>query len=225
MAADNVDEQGIVIAELFTSQSCSSCPPADLVMAELSRRPDVLALSYHVDYWDHLGWKDTYSSPDNTRRQQQYAAANGFQVYTPQLVVEGNQDAVGSDRRVVLRTISQAHSQLLHAPVEMFRNPGQSIDVIIGRSRSTQSGISGIMLVSFDAQADTAVKSGENAGRRLAYHNVVRSMSKIGTWNNQAIHLTQHLHDDEAGRDLAIIVQADDGTVWGVSAPNRQSGR
>src|SRR5437764_7545823 len=106
-----------VVIELFTSQGCSSCPPADRLLGELAQRPDVIALGFHIDYWDHLGWKDPLSSPAATRRQRDYALQFGrMQIYTPQLVVDGTGEAVGSDRAAVLAALRQAKPEAA-APV------------------------------------------------------------------------------------------------------------
>ena len=98
-----------IVVELFTSEGCSSCPPADALLGELATRPNVLALSFHVDYWDRLGWKDPFSSPEATARQQHYARLLGLDtVYTPQIVVDGSWEAVGSDQAAVERALDQA---------------------------------------------------------------------------------------------------------------------
>src|SRR5262252_1517002 len=107
-----------VVVELFTSEGCSSCPPADALLAELASRPEVLALSFHVDYWDRLGWKDPFSSPAATERQQRYASVLGLAtVYTPQIVVDGKWQAVGSDRVEVEQALKAAGRSRDEVPV------------------------------------------------------------------------------------------------------------
>src|ERR1700735_2309357 len=108
-AATALAETRPVVVELFTSQGCSSCPPADAVLAELAPRKDVLALGFHVDYWDSLGWKDPLSTPGATGRQNEYAAQFGrHEVFTPQIVIDGQRQAVGSNRNAVLQAITQS---------------------------------------------------------------------------------------------------------------------
>src|SRR5271167_1683708 len=120
------DERPIVV-ELFTSEGCSSCPPADALLAELAGRPDVLALSFHVDYWDRLGWKDPFSSPDATRRQHGYADLLGLAtVYTPQMVVDGRWQAVGSDRSEVERALGSARRSRDGVPVALAVDHGRA---------------------------------------------------------------------------------------------------
>src|SRR5271169_1453212 len=122
----HADERPIVV-ELFTSEGCSSCPPADALLAELAGRPDVLALSFHVDYWDRLGWKDPYSSPDATRRQHGYADLLGLStVYTPQMVVDGRWQAVGSDRSEVDRAFATAQRNREEVPVALVVDHGRA---------------------------------------------------------------------------------------------------
>src|SRR5271167_4233347 len=122
----HADERPIVV-ELFTSEGCSSCPPADAVLAELAGRPDVLALSFHVDYWDRLGWKDPYSSREATARQNHYATLLDLAtVYTPQIVVDGKWQAVGSDRTDVEHALDHARRSLKEIPVTLALDHGQA---------------------------------------------------------------------------------------------------
>src|SRR5438477_10316699 len=116
-----------IVVELFTSEGCSSCPPADVLLAELARRPDVLALSFHVDYWDRLGWKDPFSSRAATDRQNRYAKLLALHtVYTPQIVVDGKWEAVGSDRADVERALDLARRDRPEVPVTLALDRGQA---------------------------------------------------------------------------------------------------
>src|ERR1700756_302855 len=115
-----------ILVELFTSEGCSSCPPADALLAELAGRPDVLALSFHVDYWDRLGWRDPFSSPAATERQQRYAELLRLAtVYTPQMVVDGKWQAVGSDRAEVEQALGSAAGTRDDGPVSLPFDPGR----------------------------------------------------------------------------------------------------
>src|SRR5437870_8060822 len=126
IASAQAGERPIVV-ELFTSQGCSSCPPADALLAELARRPDVLALSFHVDYWDRLGWKDPFSSRAATERQNRYAKLLALPtVYTPQIVVDGKWQAVGSDRADVEHALDLARRDRLDVPVTLALDHGQA---------------------------------------------------------------------------------------------------
>src|SRR6516162_7545054 len=117
-----------VLVELFTSEGCSSCPPADALLAELASRPDVLALSFHVDYWDRLGWKDPYSSREATARQNRYATLLDLAtVYTPQIVVDGKWQAVGSDRADVEHALDRARRSLKEIPVTLALDHGNAL--------------------------------------------------------------------------------------------------
>jgi hypothetical protein len=216
-AKSNADS--LVLVELFTSQGCSSCPPADEVLEDLSKHREVLALAFHVDYWDGLGWKDTFASPAYTSRQQHYSEIRGFQVYTPQIVVEGHSDFVGSNGGSVLNAINQAHADLSYAPISLARTSTHDAEINIGQIPAINATPGGeVILVSFDTKNETNITRGENAGRKLAYYNVVRSIRKIGSWNNQAFHKTESLSTEERGRNIAVFVQGNDGTVWAIAA-------
>src|SRR6266566_1644008 len=165
------------VVELFTSEGCSSCPPADALLAELAGRPEVLALSFHVDYWDRLGWKDPFSSPEATRRQHRYAELLGTgTVYTPQIIVDGKWQAVGSDRGEVERALDAARRDGTEVPVALALDHGRA-QIKLG---SGGEGVSGaVLLIGFDRRHVTAVARGENGGRTLAYVDVVRSVEEV----------------------------------------------
>lgn len=210
-----------LLLELFTSQSCSSCPPADALLHELAGHPDLLALEFHVDYWNELGWVDSYSSPAFTARQQQYAAVRGFQVYTPQLVVDGRSDVIGSNRRDVSATIDAVRRQAKAVPASVGRS-GDIVSISVGAGAGTGADV---YLLSFDSRGRVNIGGGENAGRTLGYTNVVRSMRKLGQWRGQPLNLSEHLQPQERGERLALLVQDSRGTVWAVaSTPAAASG-
>jgi hypothetical protein len=197
----------LTVVELFTSQGCSSCPPADAFLGELAKRDDVLALSFHVDYWDYIGWKDTYASPANTERQRQYARRFGLgYVYTPQMVVQGTAQTTGSDRPSVLNSIAQAKTQP-HVPVEI-RREGDNVSVVLPASDNDPE--AAILSVLFDRSNPTDIRRGENSGRKISYSNVVRKMKVIGAWRGDAMTVPLPVSEiDSEGRDAcAIIVQS-----------------
>ena len=211
MAADR-----LVLAELFTSQSCSSCPPADALLGDLAKRRDVLALSFHVDYWDGLGWKDPYSSPAATARQQRYADLLRSQVYTPQLVVDGRAEAVGSDRRAVEGMLRREQTALASATIR--QNNGHLQIHVDGATSLGANRSADILLVTFDPIHKTSVRGGENGGRYLVTYNDVRSFRTVGTWRGEAVSLDVAANGGEVGERAAIIVQSSDGTVWALAA-------
>jgi hypothetical protein len=196
-----------VVLELFTSQGCSSCPPADALLAALAgTRDDVLALDFHVDYWNYLSWRDPFSSAAATQRQRRYAAALGTEVYTPQLVVDGQYQAVGSNRAAVLSAIATARAAILPGPALNFVPDDNGLTVDVGAG----AGSGEVLLLGFDPQHVTEVGSGENAGRTLREVNVVRSMTPLGRWDGQS----QRLHVARPAGDLqAVLVQAADGRI------------
>lgn len=205
-----------VLLELFTSQGCSSCPPADAVLRALSSRRDVLALGFHVDYWDALGWVDPFASPAFTARQHAYARQHGFQVYTPQLVVDGATALIGSRGGQAEDEIIAAAARRQEAPATISRD-GHRVRASLGKT--AQAGAAGaVWLISFDRERATEIRSGENAGKRIVYSNVVRSIRKLADWSNTPLLLDEKLAADERGERLALVVQGLGGTVWAVAA-------
>jgi hypothetical protein len=196
-----------VVVELFTSQGCSSCPPADELLTELADQPGVVALSLHVDYWDYIGWKDIYASPQYTARQQRYAdALNLRYVYTPQIVIDGRINVVGSHHAEVRDAIEAAAKR--DRPIEIsfvMENGGK---VIIPEGHAPNEGAT-VWLAIYDREHLTEVKRGENAGRKLRNANVVRSFERLGTWTGARLEIPLDLADARArGRDgCAVIVQ------------------
>ena len=171
------------LLELFTSQGCSSCPAADKLLGEMTADPSLIALSVPIDYWDYLGWKDTLASPADSARQRDYARVRGDrQVYTPQIVVNGAMHALGSDRAAIDRTIAQTDQRpgVMSVPVLMTLN-GASLNVSL-RSADSDRHAGEIWLCPLAKAVPVAIGRGENRGRTITYHNVVRGWLKLGDW-------------------------------------------
>ncbi|MGE0119503.1 MAG: DUF1223 domain-containing protein [Dongiaceae bacterium] len=198
-----------VVVELFTSQGCSSCPPADALLGELARRPDIVALAFHVDYWDYIGWKDPFATPVATQRQRAYAGALRVRmVYTPQMVVDGRIDAVGSDRRAVETAIATAvGSPKLSVVVEGDGRGGRRA-VIPAAEGVYDGGQAVVWLAVLDTEAETGVMRGENSGRTLKEFNIVREWRRIGIWDGTAVTIPLDMVA-AADRDAcAVVVQS-----------------
>jgi hypothetical protein len=209
-----------VVVELFTSQGCSSCPPADAVLAELAARKDVLALGFHVDYWDSLGWKDPLSTPGATGRQNEYAAEFGrHEVFTPQIVVDGQRQAVGSNRNAVLQAISDSKLALAEptsAASIAFAADGRSVAIGAG------SGQGKVLVIRYVRSRTTQVQRGENAGRTAIDVNGVESFRTAGEWMGQRLELP--IDPVDADHGLAVVIQGDNGRILGAAAlPAAQS--
>ncbi len=200
------------VVELFTSQGCSSCPPADRILSRLAHDPATLALSFPVDYWDYIGWKDTLATPSYTARQKAYALASGKgAVYTPQAIVNGLTDAVGSDMEAIEEAESETGKRagVLSVPLTVVERNGK-IDISVGAAGVGSPQSAGVYLLALASSRTVIVQRGENAGSTLTYSNVVRAMTKIGDWNGAAVALQADLsqaHLDGAD-SYAVIVQA-----------------
>ena len=182
--ADAAEIKGVV--ELFTSQGCSSCPPADKLLAQYAKRTDLLALSYNVDYWDYLGWKDTLASPDNTARQRNYAQARGDgQVYTPQMVIDGRTHAVGSNQAEIDAALAKYPDGL---PVHLSLSAtADAITVNIDPAAQGQMPHATLWLVMYDRSVSVPIGRGENSGRTITYTNVVRKLRPIAMWKGESM--------------------------------------
>jgi hypothetical protein len=191
-----------VVIELFTSQGCESCPPADAYLGELARRADLVALAFHVDYWDYIGWKDPYASKEATQRQRTYAQQLGSRVvYTPQMVIQGAAHEVGSDRSAVDRAIADALKPTV--AVSLRRQPDR-LTVAVAQGKGSAE----LWLVGFDPRHQTAVSRGENAGRTLTEYNVVRGFRRVGEWTGEALSLDVPAAALPPGAAHAVILQA-----------------
>jgi len=200
-------ENGPTVVELFTSQGCSSCPPANANLAALSERPDVLALSFSMTYWDRLGWKDTFGRADYTARQEAYEAPLGEQgPFTPQMVINGRKSLVGNDLGEVERFVAAARKDETGAGPTVTLSGGV---VQISRGAAPRDGAD-VWLVRYDPRRiEVAVLRGENAGRALAHKNVVRDLSLVGRWMGDRMAVRTPQTDD--GLRAAVIVQARGG--------------
>jgi len=193
--------------------ACSSCPPADKLLAELANRPDALALSFHVDYWDRLGWKDPYSSREATARQNHYATLLDLgTVYTPQIVVDGKWQAVGSDPADVEHALGLARRDRQEVPVTLALDHGRA-QIKLGTGGDFAS--ASLLLIGFDRRHVTAVKRGENGGRTLTHVDVVRGIEEITGFSGSPgeIEVPVRWHCDR----IAAVVQAADGRILGVA--------
>ncbi|MFK7941776.1 MAG: DUF1223 domain-containing protein [Paracoccaceae bacterium] len=198
-AGDNV-----VMVELFTSQGCSSCPPADHNLAELADRSDVLALSMHVDYWDYLGWRDTFGRPENTERQYEYRRLMGARVvYTPQMIVQGAVDVPGYRPDMIEAAIAKASQNAREAGIRINHNDGMLEASITGTGAPRDCVI---WMTSYDKVAEVDIERGENAGKKITYHNVADNLMRIGPWQGGSDQ-TINLPKPDAGQGVAVWIQ------------------
>jgi hypothetical protein len=178
------------VLELYTSQGCSSCPPADQLLKSYLGRDDVLALSFNVDIWDNLGWKDTLAKPQFTQRQRTYARSRGDgNVYTPQTVINGIAHEVGSDRSGIDRSIKSTGAKLKTMHVDLSvrgEGDGLAVDIPKWTAAGATAVEATVWLVKFTPRVEVAIQHGENAGRNIAYHNVVRDFRSVGSWMGEA---------------------------------------
>ena len=201
------------VVELFTSQGCSSCPPADKVIGELAKDPSVIALSMPIDYWDYLGWKDTLADARFSARQQAYSRVRGDRgVYTPQVVVNGSAHLVGSDRAGIEGAIGDTRKTdgVMSVPVSMAL-AGKQITVSVAASGKSPAAMHGeIWICSISKEVSIAIGRGENRGREVTYHNVVRNLLKVGDWNGSAGSWTVPLENiSRDGVDGAVVYVQD----------------
>lgn len=197
----------LVVVELFTSQGCNSCPPADKLLGELAERENILALSLNVDYWDYLGWTDTLARPENAERQRSYAKTLGKrQVYTPQMVINGRADFVGSRRSDVLAEIEKQGSPA-NAPLIEMNDADEVLTISIGAAPVQKSAT--VWLVKYDRKREVEIEAGENRNSKIAYHNVVRGMAPVGMWSGaaQTLRLPKGDLDMVLGNECAVLIQ------------------
>ena len=204
----------VVVVELFTSQGCSSCPPADRILGELAEQDDVIALAYHVDYWDYLGWKDEFASPAFTNRQRAYARAMGERsIYTPQMIVGGRDGVVGS-KAMKVSSLVRAHMDAAQPARVTIQRQGDRI--VVGASAGGRMPRAVVQLVTYTPKATVAIKRGENAGRTITYHNVVRQVVLLGKWDGSGEFSASSLVP--TGVPCVVLVQAEGhGVILGAA--------
>lgn len=178
----------VAVIELFTSQGCSSCPPADKLLTDLAQRPDIIALSFPVTYWDYLGWRDTLAKPENTQRQRNYALARGDgQVYTPQAIVNGVEGCVGSNRSAIESAVRSTSSIVAKDAVTLIvkRETGRLLIETGGAAGDAKHKSGTVWVASVSRTATVPIARGENAGSNVTYTNVVRALTAAGEWQGQ----------------------------------------
>ena len=199
--------QPTTVVELFTSQGCSSCPPADKLLGELIEDENILGLSFSVTYWDYIGWKDIFGTADNDARQVGYRGEfNSRYVYTPQMVVGGMDHVVGSDRSGVKSLIEKQADDLEPLPLQ-WSFKGDKFFVTLPKS----DGEATLWLLDIDHVADVDIQRGENTGKIITYHNIVRKIRSLGDWDGSAQEISLDLAEMlTEGRDgCVLIIQQD----------------
>jgi hypothetical protein len=200
------------VVELFTSQGCSSCPPADKVIGELAKDPSVIALSMPIDYWDYLGWKDTLADSRFSARQKAYSLMRGDRdVYTPQVIVNGSFHVIGSDRSGIERAIDVTRESdgVMSVPVSM-KLSGKQITVSIAAPQEPIVTHGEVWICGISKAIPISIGRGENRGRELTYYNVVRNVLKVGDWNGGAGSWTVPLENiSREGVDAAAVFVQD----------------
>ncbi len=212
------DEKVTAVLELFTSQGCASCPPADEALEEFAKRPDIVALSLSVDYWDYQGWKDTLAEHAFTSRQKDYANARGDrQVYTPQVVVNGTGHLVGSDKDEIEKTIQQLAPSGFPVRVALREADG-NLEIKLAPAGAATEGAAGVWVLPTTHLASVPVTRGENQGKTLSYANVVRGMVRVGEWNGREATITAPLSATQAPEadGYVVIVQTEQPGKYGM---------
>lgn len=195
-----------VVVELYTSQSCSSCPPADKFLNELNTEDDVIALGFHVTYWDHLHWKDTLSREFSTNRQRSYNKALGSgRVYTPQMIVNGHDEFVGSRRGHAGDVLRKSHNIL---PINIKKEDAASFEIILPQGPAGQYRL---WLFGSRSHHQQAIKAGENRGRTVSYAHAVLSEYSLDSWQGQRLVRSVKLPKSFEGDTITILAQSNNG--------------
>ncbi|UTW59192.1 DUF1223 domain-containing protein [Kordiimonas sp. SCSIO 12603] len=206
------DAPRLTVLELFTSQGCSSCPPADAILKTMRDRPGILTLSWPVDYWDRLGWEDTFAAPYNTMRQTAYNKRFGRGgVFTPQLILDGSVQCIGSKMEKVRKNVAKARARTRIDITPEMSISGNQLTVTL--PESTDAKMIAVRVVWYLSDAEVAIGEGENEGRTLHYTNVVRATDLLDEWKGQQRTYTIDLGTGiDAGADnVAILLQEEYG--------------
>ncbi|MBT8477017.1 MAG: DUF1223 domain-containing protein [Alphaproteobacteria bacterium] len=216
LAGSALAEDRLVVIELFTSQGCSSCPPADALLGELAQRDDVLPLSLHVDYWDYIGWKDIFADPAHTVRQKGYARVAGQRsIYTPQMIVGGADHVVGYKPMKLAMLIEEHRNAAAPVDVEVTR-AGDEVEISTSATGRTDIGSAIIQIVRYIPSQTVDIRRGENRGRTLTYHNVVADLTEVAQWDGRGTHAVRaRLSGD--GSHAVLVQSANYGVILGAA--------
>lgn len=211
-----VDAAERTVVELFTSQGCSSCPPADQHLTDLAEVPGVVALTYNVDYWDYLGWKDTLATAENTKRQKEYAEKRGDrEIYTPQVVIDGRTHVVGSRKGEIDRAIGQRKADPDQSgPSLSIRRDGRELEVLVGASSKPNDDINAtVWLMVVEPKVKVDIHKGENLDKTITYTNVVRKMMPVAMWRGEPLRIVLPAGEFALGTEPhgVVLVQDDEG--------------
>lgn len=206
--------QPVVVVELYTSQGCSSCPPADEFLGALVGDPQVIPLALHVDYWDYIGWKDVFADPKFTDRQKAYArAVSSRSIYTPQLIV-GGLDRVEGNQPAAVKALIRKHLDGAHGvTLTLAREGGQLL--IRAETKAPLEGPLRVQLVRYRPQETIDIERGENAGLTMTYHNIVTSWQSLGDWTGEA---PLAIEAEVAGSEPAVVILQSAGPAMIVAA-------
>jgi hypothetical protein len=207
------EEDRPVVVELFTSQGCNSCPPADAYLGKLARRPSLLTLAFHVDYWNYIGWTDPFARPWATARQRGYQRSlNQPYIYTPQMVVDGAAQGIGSEPATIDALIRAAQEKPAspHPDLALRWREDGALLVDVGAGESPPKIPADIWLIGYDRPHETSVPRGENAGQTLTDYQVVRSYRKLGGWPGWSLELIVPSAEITAlgNGGIAVLVQS-----------------
>jgi hypothetical protein len=205
-AAQQTPPAAPVVVELFTSQGCSACPPADAFLADLAGRDDVIALALHVDYWDYIGWQDTFGDPAHSRRQKAYAHAEGRRtVFTPQMIVHGQDDVAGTKPETVRGLIAARAGHAAQVILRLEKDGANRLTIRARTGPDAPAGKALVQLVQYRQSQTVQITRGENAGRKITYRNIVTDWSVLGEWDMRApFEASAEIGE---GRRAAVIVQ------------------